>query len=662
MTTDPICHMYTRDGALAARVVGILSNVARVQRHDTLERLGAILEGRPALALVDLRDRASVKFLTQAAATWPESVFIALSELPSEPAIAIEEVVYAVEDIGADHRHLRNTIRRALHTLALKVENACLRRSPQQPPTEPPVSPRAGFTSLLYGASPGRGGHPDTVEAFLDNAVGRLVDTGAVSRAGVFGIGQNASRFRLRAARRVLPATRQCEYGPGDAITRWMAINCHMISIGGLGHIADPSDRALLHDSLSSWGADAAVPLHARDRLLGWIFFGRSATGEAFSKSDMADLVLFSEQVASGLERALLHEQISIRQTLLNTLLGCLPIGIVATGTDGLVQYLNRAARDLLALPGEATVGGPISQLGNRVADLVNRALRDPTPTEMESRDMVAGRVLRVRARPLRDGDTNHGAVALVEDVTAERIAAERDIETERAQVWSDLARGLSQEIRNSLVAFSVYAQLLPERHADSQFLGEFARAVPREVERLTRLVEKIGGFASVTGDRHEPLEIGEVIASAIEIAKRATDGSAARVSVDVAESLPRIRGNRPALVECLIHAIVNALEACEESPTPEVAITARATNVSGQPSGILIVVRDNGPGIPDHIAAQIFSPFCTTKDRGLGLGLPVVRRTVVDHGGKVEVQTGARGTSLRIALPSETVMEAHHD
>jgi C4-dicarboxylate-specific signal transduction histidine kinase len=79
-----------------------------------------------------------------------------------------------------------------------------------------------------------------------------------------------------------------------------------------------------------------------------------------------------------------------------------------------------------------------------------------------------------------------------------------------------------------------------------------------------------------------------------------------------------------------------------------------------GTGSGFVeITVRDNGPGIAAALRAKVFSPFCTTKARGLGLGLPIVKRTVVDHNGTVSLETGDEGTTVVLTLPAARGEEA---
>jgi nitrogen-specific signal transduction histidine kinase len=69
----------------------------------------------------------------------------------------------------------------------------------------------------------------------------------------------------------------------------------------------------------------------------------------------------------------------------------------------------------------------------------------------------------------------------------------------------------------------------------------------------------------------------------------------------------------------------------------------------------VVVTVRDNGKGIAPELKDKVFSPFCTTKPRGMGLGLPIVKRTVFDHHGRVDIDSSAHGTLVSVMLPASS-------
>ena len=116
---------------------------------------------------------------------------------------------------------------------------------------------------------------------------------------------------------------------------------------------------------------------------------------------------------------------------------------------------------------------------------------------------------------------------------------------------------------------------------------------------------------------------------------------------------LPSIEGDIDVLADSISRLLHNAFTAVEGVAQPKVSLRAFAGEIGTGRSAVIIEVRDNGTGISADQHEKIFSPFCTTKARGVGLGLPIVRRTMIDHGGLVAIDSGETGTVVRLSLPA---------
>ena len=86
--------------------------------------------------------------------------------------------------------------------------------------------------------------------------------------------------------------------------------------------------------------------------------------------------------------------------------------------------------------------------------------------------------------------------------------------------------------------------------------------------------------------------------------------------------------------------------------PKARITLAAKPVREGSRTSGVVVTVKDNGKGIAADLKDKIFSPFCTTKARGMGLGLPIVKRTVFDHNGRVDIDSNPHGTSVSVLLP----------
>jgi two-component system, NtrC family, nitrogen regulation sensor histidine kinase GlnL len=254
--------------------------------------------------------------------------------------------------------------------------------------------------------------------------------------------------------------------------------------------------------------------------------------------------------------------------------------------------------------------------------------------------------------RPLLDNGTCVGALALLHDVSVERHLVEREEQVKRAAFWNDLAASMSHEIRNPLTAIKTFAQLLPERYGDAEFRSEFSSLVTREIERLNSLIDEINTFAHPPPIQMTMMSIGNAMKQAVALAYKRYPGSSVRIDMQAENTLPPMLGDVGALEGAFSHLLINALESLDGRPKGQVVFSAHLAPSGGNQAIIQISIQDNGPGVPPAIRDNLFSPFCTTKARGMGLGLPIAQRTIIDHNGQINIESGEKGTRVIIELP----------
>ncbi len=223
--------------------------------------------------------------------------------------------------------------------------------------------------------------------------------------------------------------------------------------------------------------------------------------------------------------------------------------------------------------------------------------------------------------------------------------------EAEREAAWREVARRLAHEFKNILTPMSLAvhrlerrAPLVPpeERTAVQDSLG----AVHVGVDDLGRLAEQFSQYARLPEPRFEPVDLAEVLASAA----RLHEPERCRLEARTPGERLRVAGDRLLLSRAIHNLILNAVEASPPGGTVEVLL-----HRSG--SEALLEVLDRGPGIAPEVRGQMFEPYVSTKARGSGLGLSLVRDVAIQHGGSVSLedreQGGARAT-LRLPLWKE--------
>jgi nitrogen-specific signal transduction histidine kinase len=655
VTAPFVCLLLTRDADFARRLAAALAGLADCRACGTRADLDRWRERTgPAPLLLDLGHAESAETIADAPAE-ARAAIVAFGLPDSEPYQTCRDAgLFALEPRAGPPERWRQTVRHAAALLALRQERDALRPLAEagraSAAARPDSDDVAGPPPLYPFTRASR--HFDDPQRLFEQVAESVAAASRVARVGVFARLREENAYRLQAGLRCLEGTAALTFAPADPFVRWLDRHAHLVCRAHLSGVAEIGERALLQRVLDALGAEVILPLPCGRGLLGWVFLGHRATGLPFGQRDLADLAAMADHVATLLENALLYEEIAVQKTLAESLLETIPVGIVAVAEDGTVRWFNRAAETILGRAAAETVHQPVERAGSRLADLARRALAGEAPeAPVTWNDPATRRALRASVHRVARGDTRLGAMVLLADVTHERLLCERQEELERHAFWNDLAAALSHEIRNPLVAISTFAQLLPERFAEPDFRQQFHDIVTAEVARLNTIISQINAFAHPAAPSFRALAPQQIVERACSRAARLLPAAERPIACRIDPDLPHLQADETALADGLAHLLVNACEAVRGRPGGRVDLhVSRA----GAPDAgrLAFAVSDNGPGVPADLRDRLFSPFGTTKPRGLGLGLPIARRTVVDHGGRIDVDSTPRGATFTMILP----------
>lgn len=238
----------------------------------------------------------------------------------------------------------------------------------------------------------------------------------------------------------------------------------------------------------------------------------------------------------------------------------------------------------------------------------------------------------------------------LPQEIVLENTLLKQEVErSERLKTASTLALGLCHEIKNPLTTIRTFAEFLPEKYKDEDFVKKFAKLIPSEVERINSIIKQLLDFSKPAPPSFRNTNIHQLINEVLiflnsEFLKKhiKVEGADENLSLSIKIDPPQIK-------QALLNIILNAMEAM-----PKGGVLHISTQV-GRSNYLDIRISDSGCGIPKEDLKQIFDPFFTNKDSGTGLGLAITHQIIKNHNGSIEVEsTLDKGTTFTIKLPLE--------
>lgn len=654
MSTLPVSLIYTQDAVLLQRIRGYLHARSALQHiSDSASLELSLLQHRSILLFMDLRSTDCIRLMEEIKKDLPGVLIIALGAARSEPALQAARLeVYAVESAEVDRLRLQALFDQGQAHLRLQNENRVLKESLQQQAPVAAEPPRENIAPSLYHfASAFR--RFDNMGIMLESIVEGVASCARVSRVSVFSI-TPAEVYAFRAGIKCMEETRSLEFKKNHPFVQWLQVHAHSISRSMLRHLESMDERLLIERTLERTGAEAILPLFGRERLIGWLCIGRSSSGAPFEQRDIEDLTQLAEQVSVTIENSLLHENIALQKAMAENLLQAIPVGIIASGADGAVRWFNSGAEQLLDISADKVIGKPVEKISTYIASLMNRCMDGESGANpVEWAEPRTKRELSIQVRRLQQNGQCVGSMAVLNDLTEEHILREKQNNLERATFWNELATAISHEVRNPLVAISTFSQLLPERYNDEEFREQFRDLTTQEVGRLNGMIDQLDEYANPSKLSFSSVNVADLFEQAVAQARQSGENSDCPVGVDLSGDLPLIHGDADVLADSISRLLTNAFSAVEGCSNPKITLRASRGEIGIARLAVIIEVVDNGCGISEEIQSKVFSPFCTTKTRGVGLGLPIVRRTMIDHSALISIDSNDNGTVVCLTIPA---------
>lgn len=332
--------------------------------------------------------------------------------------------------------------------------------------------------------------------------------------------------------------------------------------------------------------------------------------------------------------------QIERRRRLFDSVLSSVTSGVVGLDPQGRVTFVNRSAERLLDWSGdEQSLAlavaipefGPLYQtLRSQGSEVVQGEVKVTRNSNMETL------LVRMATRRNEDGSLDGYVVAFddVSDlVSAQRMAA-----------WGDVARRIAHEIKNPLTPIQLSAERIKRKFApmvgdDSDRLESMTDVIIRQTGDLRRIVDEFSKFARMPEPDRQPENLVTLVRDATLLQQ--SGQPEVHFAIDLPDAPMTADVDATMLSQALTNLIKNAGEAIQtlkekgapHNLRPEIRIRLRRDNNEFE-----ITIADNGVGLPED-RARLFEPYVTTRDEGTGLGLPIVKKIIEEHGGSLSLQ-----------------------
>ncbi len=328
--------------------------------------------------------------------------------------------------------------------------------------------------------------------------------------------------------------------------------------------------------------------------------------------------------------------QIEERRRLFDSVLASITSGVIGLDTVGRITFVNRSARRLLDVSSrqlELHINDGVPEF----AALFERLRDEQREVVQEQLQLVRGgqqETLLVRMSTRRNAAKTHeGYVVAFDDVT-DLVSAQR------TAAWGDVARRIAHEIKNPLTPIQLSAERIKRKFSsrvgeDSEALEQMTAVIVRQTNDLRRIVDEFSKFARMPEPQRAVTELRSLVQGAVTLQESGLPDVRFNASLERGDVWANIDDTM--IGQALTNLIKNAGEAIETRQekmgtdfVPEIRVTLKS-----QDQTATITISDNGIGLPQD-RARLFEPYVTTRDKGTGLGLPIVKKIIEEHGGSL--------------------------
>ncbi|VEE99142.1 two-component system sensor kinase [Neisseria canis] len=332
----------------------------------------------------------------------------------------------------------------------------------------------------------------------------------------------------------------------------------------------------------------------------------------------------------------------------LETVLESLTAGVVTLDHSGILKTFNQSAEKILGIPLDDMLGSnwrewsrqsPQQAMLAEVLETILGTLETDKPIQIPYTAPDEARILLGKATPLQED----GLVIVFDDVTAL-------VRAQKEAAWGEVAKRLAHEIRNPLTPIQLSAERMAWKlqdkldEKDAQILNRSTNTIIKQVEALKEMVEAFRNYARSPSLKFETIDLNEICEEVLLL----YEGSPCTFTSNLSNIPVYIQADHGAMRQVLHNILKNAAEAASESDSPKVDLS-----IGRDEQYAILTVCNNGKSFSNEMLHNAFEPYITDKPTGTGLGLPVVKKIIEEHGGRISINNQTTGGAcVKISLP----------
>jgi nitrogen fixation/metabolism regulation signal transduction histidine kinase len=365
-----------------------------------------------------------------------------------------------------------------------------------------------------------------------------------------------------------------------------------------------------------------------------------------------ADMTQQLADARGAVERSM--GQVNSARRNLQTILDNLTAGVVVLDAQGRIQTSNPGAARILRVTLEDFHGKPLAGITGleafgtavqqRFDDFLNERSQQDVDHWQQSFELNTAHVGEAQALLVtlvaRGAEMPGGSRLLVFDDISEIVSAQR------AQAWGEVARRLAHEIKNPLTPIQLSAERMEMKLAgklqptEQAIVTKSVHTIVDQVESMKRLVNEFRDYARLPAAELKPVDLNALVADVLALYARegdATHGAAqVPVRMELGAGVPKILGDGQQVRQVIHNLLQNAQDATEGRGGGEVVVRTQWNEPAKR---VRLIIQDSGHGFPEHILKRAFEPYVTTKPKGTGLGLAVVKKIADEHGARIDLK-----------------------